>query len=121
MLKAQRQKKAIAMTPLVDVIFLLLLFFMLSSTFSKFAEVELSTAPPQGEPATTPPIFLQLFPEEVSINGQARSLNALDIAPADGQILLVALQDGVTAQRLTDLLVALRAYPDLSVSVLGAS
>ena len=30
------------MTSLIDVIFLLLLFFMLSSTFSRFAEVEIS-------------------------------------------------------------------------------
>ena len=32
------------MTSLIDVIFLLLLFFMLTSTFSKFAEIELAAA-----------------------------------------------------------------------------
>ncbi len=32
------------MTSLIDVIFLLRLFFMLSSTFSRFAEVELTAA-----------------------------------------------------------------------------
>ena len=30
-----------ALTPLIDVIFLLLLFFMLSSTFSRFGEIKL--------------------------------------------------------------------------------
>ena len=37
------------MTSLIDVIFLLLLFFMLSSTFSRFAEVEL-VVPEPAEP-----------------------------------------------------------------------
>ena len=35
-------RRQISVTSLIDVIFLLLLFFMLSSTFSKFADVELS-------------------------------------------------------------------------------
>ena len=106
------------MTPLIDVIFLLLLFFMLSSTFSKFAEIELSAAS-AGTTADTPPLFLQLYPDRLTLNGQDRTLSSLTLTPADNQTLLVALQDGVTAQRLTDLLVVLRDYPDLTVSVLG--
>lgn len=34
-------KRRLAMTPLVDVIFLLLMFFMLSSTFSRFSALQL--------------------------------------------------------------------------------
>jgi biopolymer transport protein ExbD len=34
----------VTLTPLIDVIFLLLLFFMLSSTFTRFAEVPLTNA-----------------------------------------------------------------------------
>lgn len=109
------------MTSLVDVIFLLLLFFMLSSTFSKFAEVELSAASGAGVAAGEAPIFVQLFADRLTVNGAARTLVALEMQPKEGQSLLVALQDGVTAQRLTDLLVALRSYPGLSVSVLGSS
>ncbi|MFT6676084.1 MAG: biopolymer transport protein ExbD [Sulfitobacter sp.] len=112
------------MTSLIDVIFLLLLFFMLTSTFSKFAEVELSaagsaaTAPPQ-----TPPLFLQLLPESLRLNGTEFSMDDLQnsaLAKAkDGTVLLVSLRGDVTAQRLTDLLVALRAMPALRVTVLG--
>lgn len=109
------------MTSLVDVIFLLLLFFMLSSTFSKFAEVELSAASGGGAASGEPPIFLQLFADRLTVNGAPQELAALSIEPQDGQALLVALQEGVSAQRLTDLLVALRDYPGLSVSVLGSS
>ncbi|MCB1510249.1 MAG: biopolymer transporter ExbD [Hyphomicrobiaceae bacterium] len=36
--------RTITLTPLIDVVFLLLVFFMLASTFLKFASVPLSTA-----------------------------------------------------------------------------
>lgn len=121
MLRATRRKRAIAMTPLVDVIFLLLLFFMLTSTFSKFAEVELSAAASGSPSSGLPPIFLQLSPDRLTVNGQTQTLEALMLDAEEGQTLLVALQSGVSAQRLTDLLVALRAFPELSVSVLGSA
>ena len=115
------QKKPISLTSLVDVIFLLLLFFMLTSTFSKFAEVTLSAASGGGEVTGQVPIFLQLFENRLTVNGQERTLATLALDPLDGQALLVSLQAGVTAQRLTDVLVALRQYPELIVSVLGSS
>lgn len=121
MLRAHRPNKRISLTSLVDVIFLLLLFFMLTSTFSKFAEVELSAASGSGAASVDPPIFLQLYSDRLTVNGEARALEALALEPREGQPLLVALQDGVDAQRLTDLLVALRAFPGFSVTVLGSS
>lgn len=109
------------MTSLVDVIFLLLLFFMLTSTFSKFSEVTLSAASGGGDETGQTPIFLQLFEDRLTVNGQVQALDALALEPEDGQALLVSLKAGVTAQRLTDALVALRRYPKLTVSVLGPS
>ncbi|MFU1477862.1 ExbD/TolR family protein [Roseovarius sp. C7] len=117
------------MTSLIDVIFLLLLFFMLSSTFSKFAEVELSAAgsgagQAQGE---TRPMFLRLGAAELSLNGRDVALEALqdtvrgDMPEAGEQPLLISLQDGVSSQRLIDLLGVLRGVGNLSVTVLGAS
>lgn len=112
------------MTSLVDVIFLLLLFFMLTSTFSKFSEVTLSaasaTASGGGANAGEAPIFLQLYPEHLTVNGETTTIEALALEPQGGQALLISLQSGISAQRLTDVLVALRRYPDLVVSVLGA-
>ena len=120
MLRRPRRKLAISLTPLVDVIFLLLLFFMLSSTFSKFAEVELGTASASAATSSAPPIFLQLFPDRLTVNGQPQTIETLALEPSEGQSLLIALQREVTAQHLTDLLVVLRAYPDLNVAVLGS-
>lgn len=113
------------MTSLIDVIFLLLLFFMLTSTFSKFAEVELAAAGTGAVGDTqSKPLFVQLGADTLHLNGENVMLDglaqtALGQARA-GTTLLVSLGAGVDAQRLTDLLVALRGLPTLKVSVLGA-
>ncbi|NOR31278.1 MAG: biopolymer transporter ExbD [Sulfitobacter sp.] len=112
------------MTSLIDVIFLLLLFFMLTSTFSKFSEVELAAAGPgSAEPSDAKPLFLQLGTETLRLNGDDLGLDALASSALghakEGTVLLVSLGADVNAQRLTDLLVALRGFPALQVSVLG--
>ncbi|EAP77474.1 ExbD/TolR family protein [Roseovarius nubinhibens] len=128
-MRKRQARRKLSMTSLIDVIFLLLLFFMLSSTFSKFAEVELSAAGSgagavQGE---TRPMFLRLGAEGLSLNGREVALDALqdlvrgEMPEAGEQPLLVSLQDGVNAQRLIDLLGVLRGVGNLSVTVLGAS
>jgi biopolymer transport protein ExbD len=113
------------MTSLIDVIFLLLLFFMLTSTFSRFAELELTTGSGgRTAAAGPPPVFLKLAEDTAWLNGQEASLEQIpDHLPglqtgAEGGTLLVALADGTTAQRITDLLLILRPVPDLSVTVL---
>lgn len=112
------------MTSLIDVIFLLLLFFMLTSTFTRFSEIQLSaagagaSAPSSG----TPPLFLQLGAESLSLNGTSLSLPALPteiIAQhPDATTLLVSAADDVSSQRLVDLLVALAPLSALSLTVL---
>lgn len=113
------------MTSLIDVIFLLLLFFMLTSTFSKFSEVELAAAGSgKAEPSDAPPLFVQLGQEQLSLNGNALTLNDIPASPLsqvkDGTAVLISLDAEVDSQRLTDLLVALRTLPKLRVSVLGS-
>lgn len=115
------------MTSLIDVIFLLLLFFMLSSTFSRFAEVEIAAADNSGgAPSDSRPLFLRLDQENLSLNGQAETLETLPAALAARESteavtpVLVSLRDGVNAQRLTDLLVVLRGVQGLQVTVLGS-
>ena len=122
--RARNKRRRMSMTPLIDIIFLLLLFFMLSSTFTKFAEVELTVAGSGSAPSDTPPLFLQLGPDSLALNGQSLSLETLGTSPLaeaqDGTTLLVSLRGEVTAQRLTDLLVALRPWPSVTVTVLGS-
>jgi biopolymer transport protein ExbD len=108
------------MTPLIDIVFLLLLFFMLTSTFSKFGEIELSQATAgAATQASTPSerAFVQLGATRLALNGAPITLDELVAQVETGQIL-VSLDDDATAQRVVDLLVRLRGRDGLSVMVL---
>lgn len=120
------QRRKLSLTSLIDVIFLLLLFFMLSSTFSHFSEVDLATAG-AGQPgaAEARPVFVQLREDSLRVNAREVDLAGLPeaITPLiEGEArALVSTGADVTAQRLTDLLLALRGIPGLSVQVLVPS
>ena len=107
------------MTPLIDVVFLLLLFFMLSSTFSNFGEIELNQASGGNAPQNAPSdrFFVQLGAERLVLNGAQTTLEELAEQLERGQAL-VSLDPDVSAQRLVDLLVRLRGHPELTVLVL---
>ena len=111
------RRRAPSLTSLIDVIFLLLLFFMLSSTFTRLGELELTAAAPGGGTGGAPPVFVQLAPESLRVNAAELPLEALRarLEGTEGPVLL-ALADGVNAQRLVDVLAALRgAAIDLRV------
>ena len=112
-------RRTVSLTPLIDVIFLLLLFFMLSSTFSKFAEIELgqATAGAAAPGTEIKRAFLQLGPDQLTLNGAQVALEALAAQLEDGQ-LLVSLAADTSSQRLVDLLVQLRGRAGLTVTVL---
>ncbi len=120
------RRRALSMTSLIDVIFLLLLFFMLSSTFSKFAEVELAGVGGQGAGAGDQTLFLQITPDTLRLNTAALDIKALSgrlteiLADSESKLLL-SLSGDVTSQRLTDVLVVLRAQPKLTLSILAPS
>jgi len=110
------------MTSLIDVIFLLLLFFMLSSTFSKFSDVEMDvSAAADTVAAPQRSAFVRLDSDSLTLNGAPLALAALPplLEELDAPTLLVSVRPRVDAQRLTDLLVALRRAPDVRVVLLG--
>ncbi|PYE84876.1 biopolymer transporter ExbD [Pseudoroseicyclus aestuarii] len=114
-----RRRRRLSVTSLIDVIFLLLLFFMLSSTFSRYAEIDLTAATGGGGTrAGTAPLFVQLGGEDLVLNGQPVALEALPGRLGGDAPVIVSLRGGTSAQRLADLLVVLRRVPDLAVTVL---
>ncbi|MBY6113240.1 biopolymer transporter ExbD [Mameliella alba] len=126
-MRRRRPRRRLSMTSLIDVIFLLLLFFMLSSTFTRFGEVELAAGGGSGALSPVSPVFLRLGEDQLSLNGTQHPLAALpevlqarQAGVADDLPVVVALQGGVSAQRLTDLLAALRGMSGLRITVLGA-
>lgn len=83
---SQPRRNTISLTPLIDVVFLLLIFFMLASTFMKFSAVPISgTAGGTGQAALDEIVLIQLRPNgQTLINGKdigqnetAQHLNAL--------------------------------------------
>lgn len=119
-------RRALSMTPLIDIIFLLLLFFMLTSTFTKFAEIPLITAgETRTEPATPKnPIFLRVAADGLSVNGDptdfADITQAIRNAKTDQPetLVLLSIEETVPAQLFVDALTRSRAVPDVSVVVL---
>lgn len=128
-MRKMRTRRKLSMTSLIDVIFLLLLFFMLTSTFSRFAEVELTAAGAGGtaQAGGRAPLFLKLNASAMSVNLQPVTMEgiaaALTAQKGDAEVLpvLVSIDDSVTAQRLTDLLLAIRSVPGIAPTVLGSS
>lgn len=115
----------LSMTSLIDVIFLLLLFFMLTSTFSKYGEVELMAAGKAGVLEERQKLFVTLGTDLVTLNGQPVDLDRIaDLVrsqPQDGRghLVLISPNEETTSQRLVDLLAVLRQVEKLQTVVLG--
>lgn len=118
----QHRRRRLSMTSLVDVIFLLLLFFMLTSTFKREAELPLNLA--GGSPQSGPEIglaFLQLSSSGMRLDTEAVALSDLPSAlAAKGQgVILLTLEPDVTAQSLAEIVAASRSLVDWQLTILG--
>lgn len=141
--RAPFRRRPLSLTSLIDVIFLLLLFFMLTTTFTRTAELPLIAATGGPGAVQDRPVFLRLGADSLSVNGQTTEIAEVtqritsvaqisatagtqaeaqaDMqakAQAEAQVL-ISLGPDVTAQRLADLLAVLRGAPGLRVQVLG--
>ena len=90
---AVRRKQAISMTPLIDVVFILLLFFMLSSTFNRTQQITIQAAAPgQSQPQETKVIQMRLhLSGEITLDGQRYAAATTETATAPA--VLAALQN----------------------------
>ncbi|NCC27423.1 MAG: biopolymer transporter ExbD [Gammaproteobacteria bacterium] len=108
-------RRLISLTPLIDVVFILLVFFMLASSLIKWQAVEM------GEPASasagTPVIgswLVRVQPEGLDLNAEAIATVELAgrvaarIGEDPTQRILVQPAPGVSLQRLVDVLDLLR-------------
>ncbi|MEH6575764.1 MAG: biopolymer transporter ExbD [Amphritea sp.] len=83
------------LTPLIDVVFLLLIFFMISTTFTKEAHLEIALPTADGEVAD-----VQVDSVEVVINAKgAYSVNGQSLINAQADTLRRAILDAVGDQR----------------------
>ena len=103
------------MTSLIDVIFLLLLFFMLTSTFVRHQAVEISAPNAQGASGgSAPDILLRAGANgSVSVNGETVTLGDLAnrlaaLRQAGGETVLVKAGEDASSQTLVSAVEAAR-------------
>ncbi len=109
---ARRSRKP-SLTPMIDVVFLLLVFFMLAARFGQDVLVPLNTAG-AGAEYTGPPRLVSLSEQGLSLNGRAVALAELaaQLTPLmQGPQDTVFVQPGGSSplQELVDVLDTLRA------------
>lgn len=124
-LTRERQRRGASITSLIDVIFLLLLFFMLASTFSKRAEIEFAAAATETRKSgqARPVVRLLVLERSLEINGRPTTESTLAAALGEeltkpDAVIAVQLSDSVTTQRLIDILLLLGAIPGAQIQLL---
>ena len=125
--RSYKVKKRLALTSLIDIIFLLLLFLMLTSTFSKFSEIDLSVAATAAESNVSEKILflrisalrIDLNSDEVQINSLSKSIKSFTKNAKAS--LVISMDQDVTSQRLVDILGIVANIEGLSVNLIGSS
>lgn len=115
-------RKKLSLTSLIDVIFLLLLFFMLSSTFSKYSKLEIS-ASAQGSGTVTQQrtSLIALDGELIRLNGQGASRADLvaQLAQVNDEknIAVITTSAQTSTQQLVDVLSKLSEVDGLAITI----
>ncbi|MEM8547393.1 MAG: biopolymer transporter ExbD [Pseudomonadota bacterium] len=123
-LKPRKPRRRASITSLIDVIFLLLLFFMLSSTFSRFSEIEISVATADHrslrESTESSHVLIQIVDVSVDGNTVADALlpaRLSALATAGVTRLTVVPAEKIATQRLIDVLTIIADAPGLEVTL----
>lgn len=110
---ADRPRRRPNLTPMIDVVFLLLVFFMLASRFGTDRALPLTVAG-QGTGYSGPPRLVDISPEAVALNGRAIAPGALAGALAaltgePGDAIVLRARGGATLQRVIAVMDGLKA------------
>ena len=83
----RREEVNVNLTPLIDVVFLLLIFFMVSTTFTKASQLSIDLPEATGEPSETPKEQIEILVDE---SGQYR-VNGLALVDTHLRTLQAAI------------------------------
>ena len=118
-----RPRRRLSMTSLIDVIFLLLLFFMLSSTFARFAEIEVSGGVASSTAAgERPDVLLRYDGVEWRVNGLAIADDELEgelarLSEAGAETAVLLVRGEMTSQDLISAVERIGAGTPLRLTV----
>tara|TARA_R110002167_G_scaffold187612_5_gene388913 strand:+ start:5166 stop:5561 length:396 start_codon:yes stop_codon:yes gene_type:complete len=124
-LASQRRRKMISLTPLIDVVFILLLFFMLSSNFTRWHQINLQSA--TSSESQTPDLRILKIESnqgELSFNGSRLSMTDTDgiqklVAKNQQATFVITVVEGIKIQVMVDLLDQLKRSGATRVSLAG--
>ncbi|MCF3973346.1 ExbD/TolR family protein [Paracoccus salsus] len=111
----RRHPRRMSLTPMIDVVFLLLIFFMLSSRFGMDATLPIAGgAEGAGREWQGAPRLIDITPDVLMLNGVATGEDALIAAlgplmPSDDAAVVLRPRAGADLQRLVDVMDRLRA------------
>ncbi|GGO84825.1 hypothetical protein GCM10011348_31940 [Marinobacterium nitratireducens] len=117
------RRRAISLTPLIDVVFILLLFFMLSSSFMQWRQIDLSTS---GDNAAQERALkrIHLISDDGLFEFDGQQYSAQDpatlaglIAAAPDDLYALSVAPGLTTQAMIRLLDALKQAGATRVSL----
>jgi biopolymer transport protein ExbD len=75
-----------SLTPMIDVVFLLLVFFMLAARFGHDVEIDLPLSASSNTPYQGPPRLIDILPDSVRLNGVGMDMTTL--LPELGALML---------------------------------
>lgn len=112
-LRAEQRRTPIGLTPMIDVVFLLLVFFMLAARFAVEGAISVPLTI-SGETAPDTPRLLEVSPNALRLNGVATPLSDVPEALSgvlsdNSDIIVLRATDGADVQRVVDVLEALTA------------
>ena len=116
-------RRRISLTPLIDVVFILLVFFMLETTFLTEAEVAVAAESQGGAVSAEQPLQLELLDADwVWLNGERVAYSqwqvALDALPVDPNVRVqLRTAQRIPVQRVVDVIDALNARDITRVSL----
>ena len=62
--RQRREEVSVNLTPLIDVVFLLLIFFMVSTTFTRETQLSIDLPEASGQPRETPDVQIEILIDE---------------------------------------------------------
>lgn len=109
----RRRSRKPSLTPMIDVVFLLLVFFMLASRFGVDAILPLPLASGGGT-YQGPPRLVDVLPNDLLLNGQPVTTEGLttqldDLTKTSDDVIVLRGSDGANLQRIVTVGTALAA------------
>lgn len=117
-----RPRRKPSLTPMIDVVFLLLVFFMLASRFGSDAVVPLRLGGAAGADYSGPPRLIDVLPDGQRLNGVDHALEEVVLAlrgltDSGADTIVLRARDGAALQRVVTVVSALREAGFTAIAV----